>query len=331
MSRLRVRMAIGIVAGVWLAACTGTASGQEVLKLRFGMADNLNNPFGLAMQSMADEVAKRSKGTMEVQIFHSGQVGGEVEILGQVRSGNLDGALLGVAAVSTLEPSLSVADLPFVWKSPESFWKTLNGPLGDEILDKLTARGLKGLAWGSIGARGWINNGYVINTPEDMRRKKIRVIQSPFYVKMIESFGASPTPISFTEVYTAFQQRTVDSVDASYSAFISAKLEEVGTSLTVSNHILSALVAVTNGPRFNALTPEQKKILVDSARAGAAVGEKSVNEATTKAIEKMRAKGLTITVVKPEAFAAKVQPVYDYFAERVGSKDLINRIKAAQQ
>ena len=156
-------------------ALPGVAGAQAATVLRMGFATELSGPGGAGVQKMAEIIKDRSHGELELKIFPNSQLGSEQDMLTQVQTGNLDAAMLGTGIVSALEPSLELLDLPFIWKSPDSFWTVLNGPIGDKLLDNLTAKGLQGLAWGTWGARGLINSGYAINSPADLKGKRIRV------------------------------------------------------------------------------------------------------------------------------------------------------------
>jgi TRAP-type transport system periplasmic protein len=322
------RMAIVLVAATAISL-GGIANAGAATTLRIGFATALDGPAGDGIKKMAEIVKERTNGEVELEIFPGAQLGGEVEMLTQVRSGNLDLAMIGSGVTASLEPSFFVTELPFIWKSSDSFWQVLNGPVGQELLDKLESKGVKALGWGTWGYRGLINTGYEINKPEDLEGKRIRVAQSDLYVKTVQAFGGNPVPVSWTEVYTALQQNAVDSIETSYFAFVEAKLYEVATSLAVTNHILSGTVIMMNGPKFNALTPEQQQILVDAAREGGNTMRESVNKANDDAIAFIGDKGLTVTHPDPAPFTALVEPVHAFFAPKVG-EDIIAKIKAAQ-
>lgn len=303
---------------------------QAATKFRLGFPTSINGPAGAGAKAMAQAVKEKSNGEIELELFGDAQLGGDRDMLSQVVNGSLDCAMIGSNIASAFSPGLAVFDLPFIWESEESYWKVLNGPTGDKLLDALGPKGVKGLAYGSWGIRGFINKGYVINTPGDMAGKRIRVAQSPVAIAEIKALSANPVPVDFTEVYTALQQNAIDSVESSYFAFVQAKHDEVATSLAVTNHAISASIWIMNGAKFAALTPAQQKIMVEAAHAGGAAMRAGTAKENLDAIEEMKKKGLTITRPDPAPFRKLVEPVYEQFAPKFGA-DLIREVQNAQK
>lgn len=309
--------------------CAGSAVAQDAMTFRFGFATDLDGPGGAAARKMAEVLEERSNGQMKLEIFPSSQLGGEVEMLTQIRSGTLDAGLIGNGPASSLEPSLHVVDLPFIWKSRESFWNALNGQVGQDLLDRMDGKGIKGLGWGTWGTRGLINAGWELNEPDDMRGKKVRVAQSDLYVQTIKAFGGNPVPIAWPEVYTALQHNVVDSIETSYWAFVEAKLFEVASSLAVTDHVIVSAILMMHKPTFDALTEEQQAIVIEAARAGGQAMYEKINAANDAAVKTIEDAGLTVTRPDKAAFQARVQPVYEYFAKEIGA-DLIQSVRDAQ-
>lgn len=327
------RYIVGLLAALSLVGAAGGVAAQETLKLRLGYATSPDGPGGVAAEAMVNKLEELSGGAIELELFPAAQLGGEVEMLTQVRSGTLDMAILSTPSISAIEPAIAVVDLPYIWESSADHWETVNGPIGDELLDRLEQRGIKGLAWGSWGGRGLVNNGFDINEPSDLKGKHVRVIQSEFFVRMVTAFGAHPAPIAWPEVYTALQQKAVDSVDVTYWAIPEANLDEVGTSLTVSTHVIASSIFLMNQPLYESLSDDQKEWLTEAAATGGQAKYEMIDKATDDAIEGIRERGLTVTEPEREAFASMVQPVYDYYIESFGDEgaDFVRRIREAQK
>jgi len=316
-------LALALVGGV-------PASEAQTTKLRLGWTSDNNGPGGAGLRLLAAEVKKRTNGAYEIELFGNGQIGNEVDLIGQVASGSLDMAMVGTGTLSTIEPSFAVVDLPFVWKSKESYWKTVNGPIGQGLMDKLEAKNLKAIAWGSWGVRDFITNGFDVVKPEDMRGKRIRISQSPVFVKMIQAFGGNPAPLAWGEVYTAMQQKTIDGVESSPWAYLEIKLYEVATSVSTTEHLIQSAMTFMNLAKFKALPPDVQKIFLEVGKQSGQAMYDSINKANEDSIDLIKAKGVKIVKPDREAFRKLVGPVYELTTNKVGT-DLLKQIQEAQK
>jgi len=316
-------LALALVGGV-------PASEAQTTKLRLGWTSDNNGPGGAGLRLLAAEVKKRTNGAYEIELFGNGQIGNEVDLIGQVASGSLDMAMVGTGTLSTIEPSFAVVDLPFVWKSKESYWKTVNGPIGQGLMDKLEAKNLKAIAWGSWGVRDFITNGFDLVKPDDMRGKRIRISQSPVFVKMIQAFGGNPAPLAWGEVYTAMQQKTIDGVESSPWAYLEIKLYEVATSVSTTEHLIQSAMTFMNLAKFKALPPDVQKIFLEVGKQSGQAMYDSINKANEDSIDLIKAKGVKIVKPDREAFRKLVGPVYELTTNKVGT-DLLKQIQEAQK
>jgi len=316
-------LALALIGGVQPAQAQTT-------KLRLGWTSDNNGPGGAGLRLLAAEVKKRTNGAYEIELFGNGQIGNEVDLIGQVASGSLDMAMVGTGTLSTIEPNFAVVDLPFVWKSKDSYWKTVNGPIGQGLMDKLEGKGLKAIAWGSWGVRDFITNGFDVVKPEDMRGKRIRISQSPVFVKMIQAFGGNPAPLAWGEVYTGMQQKTIDGVESSPWAYLEIKLYEVATSVSTTEHLIQSAVTFMNLGKFKTLPPDVQKIFLEVGKMSGQAMYESINKANEDSIEQIKTKGVKIVKPDREAFRRLVGPVYELVTNKVGS-DLLKQIQDAQK
>jgi TRAP-type transport system periplasmic protein len=323
-------MHIRLIIVVGLAICApGAAFAQSKAKLRMGLATALSGPGGLGAQKFAELAKAESKGSVEVEVFPNAQLGGELEMLSQLRTGTLDAAIVGSGVTAAIEPTFAITELPFIWKSRDSVWTVLNGPIGQKILATLEPKGIKALSWGAWGHRGIITNGFEIAKAEDLKGRRIRVVENPLYVQTIRAFGGSPVPMAWTEVYAGLQQKTVDGVDTSYFAFVEAKLHEVANNLSVTDHIFSATVFMVNLNVFKSLSSENQQALIKAAVEGGIVMRDAVVKSNDEAIAFMQQRGVKITRPDQAALTTLVAPVHKAFAPIVGP-DLLAEVKAAQ-
>src|SRR3977135_4306897 len=149
---MRIYPALAVLLG--LALCSsGDVVAQSKVKLRFGVATAITGPGGVASLKFAEVAKEATNGAIEIEVFPNSQLGGELEMLAQIRAGTLDAALIGSGVTAAIEPTFVVTELPYIWKSRESVWKVLNGAVGQKILATLEPKGIKALGWGAWGYR----------------------------------------------------------------------------------------------------------------------------------------------------------------------------------
>ena len=320
---------VGIVVGAMGVLHAKDVVAAEV-NLRIGHVTSINAIAGQGSTKLKQVAEELSGGEIEVTIFPNGQLGGELEMVSQVRVGNLDMVMVGSGLAAAIEPAFSITELPFIWKDGESAWRVLNGPIGQEIFALLEPKGIKALSWGVWGFRGLLVNGFTIEKPEDMKGHKFRIVENPLYVRTIRAFGGNPVPMAWPEVYSGLQQGTIDGVDTNYHGMADAKLYEVASSLAVTDHIYTATVYLINLKRFQALSSRHQEIVVKAAKAAGVVMRDGAAKANADAIARMKEAGLEITHPDPAPFVKGAQPVHDHFSAMIGP-DLIKRVKEAQQ
>ena len=211
---------------VSILAFGGNAALAEV-KLRIGHVTTIKAIAGRGSTKFKQMAEQLSNGEIKVTIFPNGQLGGELEMVSQVRLGTLDICMVGSGLAANIEPTFSITELPFIWKSRESAWEVLSGPIGRKILALMEPKGIKGLGWGVWGFRGFLTNGFPIKGPDSMKGRKMRIVENPLYVQTIKAFGGNPVPMAWPEVYTGLQQKAIDGVETNYHGMGDAKLYEV--------------------------------------------------------------------------------------------------------
>ena len=327
---MRISAVAALVVGAMTMMMQSSAFAQTKTTLRIGHVTSLQAIAGQGSSKLKEVAEKDSNGEIEVQIFPGGQLGGELEMVSQVRLGTLDMAMAGSGIVAAIEPTFSITELPFIWKSREQAWKVLNGPIGAKMFALLEPKGIKALAWGVWDMRGFLTVGFDVAKPDDLKGKKIRVIENPLYVRTIRAYGGNPVPMAWPEVYSALQQKTIDGVETNYHGMADSKLYEVAKSLTVSDHIWTATVFIINKKKFDALPPKRQDVVAKAAKAAGETMFVNAGKANADAIALMEKNGAKITRPARADFEKAVDPVHKYFANLVGA-DLLEEVKAAQK
>lgn len=211
-------------------------------------------------------VELKTDGRIEVKIFPNNQLGAEAETFQTMQSGIIQGTLTTASTLAVFLPEWMAFSVPYAYASPEIAMRLMSGPVGEKFTNLSVEKiGIRPLAWAHIGYRNFTNNVRSIKSPADMKGLKIRVIQSPDMVKMVESFGAHATPIPWSELYAALQQGVVDGEENPVSMMEVAKLYEVQKYITMDGHRLGFVPFCINEKFYQALSPEDRVIVKDAA------------------------------------------------------------------
>jgi tripartite ATP-independent transporter DctP family solute receptor len=280
---------------------------------------------------MAELAAKKSNGQIKINVFPQSQLGGEVKMIQAARTGGLDMFITAQAPLVNTVKAYSLFDMPYLFDSVDQANKVLSGPVGKEFLDMLPKYNLVGLGFLSVMERN-VFSSKPINSGADMAGMKLRVMQSPGYVKAYESFGAQPTPMAYGDVYMSLQQGVVDGADTSPDQFVMDKFVEVSKYYNLTKvHYLPALLIISKA-KWDKLTPQQQAIVKSSADEALADSRAYYKKSYTDSIERMKKAG--VTVVEPnlapmKQTSSKVDA--DLLANIPDGKKLYDKVQAAKK
>ncbi len=304
-------------------ACAAAA--QTMLRINIALAQNSH--YGVAIDTLAREVERRTDGRYKVQTFYSSALGAERESVEGVQLGTLDLTLTSTGPLPNFVPDVAILDIPFLFRDYAHARAVLDGPIGQELLTKFQAKGMVGLAWAENGFRHMTNSKRPVNVPDDLRGLKMRTMENPIHIEAYRQFGILPTPMAFTEVFTALQQGTVDGQENPLSVIEAAKLDQVQKYLTLTGHVYSPAVFLMNKARWDSLSDADKRAFLDAAKEAVKANRARVDEDERKAVADLRAKGMTVAEnVDKAKFQAALAPAYADFAKRFGQAN-IDRIK----
>jgi tripartite ATP-independent transporter DctP family solute receptor len=303
----------------------------QTLELNVGHTLAPDSHYQVATTRMAELAAKKSNGQIKINVFPQSQLGGEVKMIQAARTGGLDMFITAQAPLVNTVKAYSLFDMPYLFDSVDQANKVLSGPVGKEFLDMLPKYNLVGLGFLSVMERN-VFSSKPINSGADMAGMKLRVMQSPGYVKAYESFGAQPTPMAYGDVYMSLQQGVVDGADTSPDQFVMDKFVEVSKYYNLTKvHYLPALLIVSK-LKWDKLTPQQQAIVKSSADEALADSRAYYKKSYADSIERMKKAG--VTVVEPnlapmKQTSSKVDA--DLLANIPDGKKLYDKVQAAKK
>ena len=309
-------LALALTAGFPLGAAAQTT-------MRISISVPQNSHQGVAIDTFAKEVEKRTGGRYKIQPFYSGSLGAERESTEAVQLGTQELTFTSTGPVPNFVPEVKILDVPFLFRDYAHARAVLDGPIGQELLQKFDARGIKALAWGENGFRHMTNSKRPVYGPDDLKGLKMRTMENPVHVQAYKGFGIIPTPMAFSEVFTALQQGTVDGQENPLSVITSAKFEQVQKYLTLTGHVYSPCVFLMNKSSFDKLSAADKTAFLDAAKEGVKANRLRVDSDEKIAVADLRAKGMTVNdKVDKAQFQARLAPVYADFEKQFGKANL---------
>lgn len=309
-------------------AMAGAASAQTVLKM--GYAVPKDSHYGVGATVLCDEIAKGTNNRYTCQHFPSSALGGEREMIEAVQLGTQDMVTTSTGPLGNFVPEVKIFDIPFLFRNYDHARKTLDGPIGQDVLKAMQAKGLVGLAWAENGFRHMTNSKRAINSAADANGLKMRTMENKIHMEAYKTFGILPTPMAFPELFTALQQGTVDGQENPIPVILAAKFSQVQKHLSLTGHVYSPAVFILSPNVWNKLSDADKKVFTEAAKKGAAAMRKRVNDDEARGIDLLKKDGMQVVEkVDGESFRKAVAPAYANFAKEFGA-DKIAAIQAVK-
>jgi len=266
-------MAILMVFSCLVFSISYAADAPIVLKLAHADAtDVFTSRKHAQCMIFANLVNARGGGRIEVQVYGAGTLGAEREYVEAIMAGTVQAGIASGVMGGFLREAM-VTDIPYLFPSASIAWKVLDGPFGDKLSNLLLEKtGLRNLAFAEVGFRHFTNDARPIKSPADVKGLKIRVQENPLFMTLIKALGGNPTPIAWTEVYTALQTGVVDGHENPISSTVFAKIYEVQKYLTLDGHVYGVDWFVISNKFFKSLPEDLQYIIVDCAKISAGVG-----------------------------------------------------------
>ena len=315
------------------AACVAFAALPAVAQIEVKLG-HVGEP-GSLFQKSADEFAKRANaklaGKAKIVVYGSSQLGGDKEMLQKLKLGTLDMALPSTVMSSEVD-LVGIFEMPYIVKDrahmarieKDIFWPTI-----EPAIEK---KGLKVLAVWENGVRHITNNKRPIKVPADLQGIKLRVPEGKWRVKMFQAYGANPSPMKFSELFTALQTGVMDGEENPFTQIYSAKLQEVQKYLSLSGHVYTPAYLTVGTKHWESLPADVRKVLEDTAKDTQAYVYQVAAHDDEELLGKLKQAGMQVNDVDKDAFVAASKSVYDEFGKEVpGAKEAIDRANALRK
>ena len=297
-------------------------------ELKFG---HVGEP-GSLFQKSADEFAKRANeklaGKVKVVVFGSSQLGGDKELLQKLKLGTVDFALPSTV-MSSESDLFGIFEMPYLVKDRKHMKAIEKEVFWPRLAPEAEKKGLKVLAVWENGYRHITNNRHPIKVPTDLQGIKLRVPEGKWRVKMFQAYGANPSPMKFSEVFTALQTGVMDGQENPFSQIVSAKFQEVQKFLSLTGHVYTPAYITVGSKKWASLPADARKVLEDTAKDVQSFVYATAEKDESELLGKIKSAGVKVNEADKAAFVKASKAVYEEFGKEVkGSKELIDKALA---
>lgn len=312
MNRFTRRAVMAAVTIATLAA-SGLALAQE-RSFKFALQNPKGHPLEVGATKFAELVATKSGGKMKVNVFAGGTLGGDAANVSALQGGTIEFVMLNSGILASQVKDFEVFDFPFMFANGKEADAVVDGPFGQKLHAKLADKGIIGLAYTELGFRNITNSKKPINTVDDIAGLKLRVIPNAINVDWVKALGANPTPLAFPEVYAALEQKAIDGQENPLNVILANKFAEVQKHLALTNHQYNPQSIIFSKKVWDTLTPEQRKVLQDSATEASKFQRQASRDASATTLDALKKAGMQVTELSAAEQAKlrdKLKPVID--------------------
>ncbi|WP_417273485.1 TRAP transporter substrate-binding protein [Celeribacter halophilus] len=325
------KTAAALLTAAVLGAAGLPAIAADTLRVGWTTSDSAQDPYAIMAHNLQAELEILLPGKFDVQMFPNNQLGDEKQMLEGLQYGTLDIGIITNATIANLDPAFQLIDMPFLFSDEAQAHSVLDGEVGQEILNKLTGKNIIGLGFAEGGFRHMINNTRPVMTPNDVEGVKFRTMQNPVFIGMFSSLGGNPTPMAWSETFTAAQQGTIDGLEIPLPVIAANNYPEVVEYLSLTKHTYSALGIIASERMFGKLSEEEQAAFKAAVSTAIEKQRAQVAEGSAALVQQLTDAGMTVNEIEdPAAFREQVLPVYDEFKGAIG-EELFDKALAAVQ
>ena len=315
---------MGAMAYLFITSCSESASHKTLF---FAHSLPISHPVHKGIVAMQETLMEKSGGKLQIKIFPDGQLGSEREMLELLQIGSLAMTKVSAASMSSFAPEYKVLGIPYLFRDTEHMFKVLEGEVGKKILESGSDHLLRGLCFYDAGARSFYTLDGFIKTPDDLKGKKIRVMNDQMAVNMVNDLGGSATPMAYGELYTALQQRVVDGAENNVPSFVTSNHYEICKYYTIDEHTMVPDVVVVGTKFWETLNDVEKEWLQEAANESVAKQKVYWQETVQENMKVLKEANVQIYNPDKSPFIAKTKPIMEELMKDPNMKKIIDQIK----
>jgi len=305
------------------------AFGQQKLVLKATDVHPLGYPTVEAVVRMGKKLEAATGGRLSIQMYPSMQLGGEKEMIEQAQVGALAIARISVGPMGPIVPEINVFNLPFMFRDNAHMEKVIDGPIGDELLKKLTEHptaGLVGLCWMNAGTRNVYNGKKPVRSIDDLKGLKIRMMGNPVFVDTMNALGGNGVAMGFDQLVNAMQTGVVDGAENNYPSYATGQHYRYAKYYSLTGHLMIPEILVFSKKIWSTLSSDDRALIAKLGKEAQLDERKLWYAMEEKSIKQMQEAGAEIIKIDDKKpFQAAVQPVWEKYGKQ--HADLIKRIQ----
>jgi tripartite ATP-independent transporter DctP family solute receptor len=308
MTRRSVLRTLSAVSAAGVASALPVRAQTAEFSMKYGNNQPVTHPLNVRAQEAMDRILKESKGRVDIKIFPNNQLGGDTDMLSQVRSGGIDFFTPSALVIATLVPVAAINAVGFAFSDYNQVWSAMDGKLGEHVRAAIAKSRLYAFEkmWDN-GFRQTTSSKAPVTNAKDLDGLKIRVPVSPLSISMFKGLGASPASLQFSEVYSSLQTKIVDAQENPLPIIQVAKLYEVQKYCSLTNHIWDGYWFIANGRRWESLPADLKAIVSAAINEAGLKQREDIKKLNESVVGDLQSKGLAINRPTADTFRAKLR------------------------
>ncbi|MDN5004671.1 TRAP transporter substrate-binding protein DctP [Bradyrhizobium sp. GCM10027634] len=329
---MRRRDFIKLSAGLGATTLAPISSGRAQTKAVFKAADvqPVGYPTVAAVESMGKKLAEATQGRLSIQTYPSAQLGAEKETIEQTQIGAIQMLRVSAGAVGPIVDDINVVNMPFLFKNVAQSWKMMDGDIGQELLEKITASpnaNLVGLCWMDSGARSFYNTKHPIKSIADIHGLKLRVIGNPIFIDMVNALGGNGIAMGYDQVFSSLQTGVIDGAENNPPSYVFSNHYTAAKYYSLTEHLIIPEILCFSKRSWTALSADDQALIKKFAREAQLEERELWKKYETTAMEKAKAAGCEIVeIADKKPFQDAVKPVWDKYGPKYQAT--IQRIQA---
>ena len=301
------------------------AVGAKARVLKFSSIHEPTHVSAITADLFAVRVNQLSKGELDVQVYHSRQLGDALANVENIRNGSIAFTSVSIANLSQVIPAMDMFSLPYIFKNDAHYWYCIQHANIDKFMAQLEPKGIKRISWITSGARSLFTK-KPVNTPADLKGQKIRVMASPVMINTMKALGANGVPVAWGELYNALQTGVVDGAENNPPSLISMKFYEVSKYFTLDEHMRIPDVNIVSTKVYNKLTKSQQAAIDRAAIEATHFMRGAWMVSRQTSLDQLEGKMAGIIEPDKQPFIDAVSDLVSSEAKRLGVEDTVNWI-----